>query len=98
MCRFIGYGGKRHKTLTCNDHHADSKDPLVVRFGGHVSKAHRGHASHGEIECGNVHGFPGRSVNEFGRARVVRPHVRVRVLGNISQFPEPAVLHAVIGI
>lgn len=50
---------------TCYDHHADGEDLLIIRLRRHVTKPHRGHASHGEVECCHIHSLPGWSIDQL---------------------------------
>lgn len=84
--------------LTCNDHHANREDPLVIGFCGHVPEPHGSHARHREIKGGDVHRLPRRSVHQLRRIGVIGPHVRIRILGDVRQLPEPVVLDVVVGV
>ena len=84
--------------LTCDDHHADGEDLLVVGLGGHVAEADAGHARHGEVERGDVHGLPGGPPRQRRRHRLVRPDVLVRRLGDVGQLPQPAAVHTYIRV
>ena len=69
---------ERCKYRTGNDHHADGKNLLVIGLGGDVTKAHRRHASHREVQRGDVHGSPGRSSDQFRRGAGIGPQIAVR--------------------
>lgn len=84
--------------LTSDDHHAGGEDLFVVGFGGHVAEPHAGHARHREVEGRHVHCLSGRSVDQLGGVGLIGPDVGIRRLGDIGQFPQPAVLDTVVGV
>jgi len=43
--------------LTRNDHHANGENFLVVGLRGDIPETDAGHARHGEVKCGHVHGL-----------------------------------------
>lgn len=73
--------------LTSYDHHADCEDLLVVGLSGDVAEADTGHARHGKVKRRDVHGLPGRPIDQFGGVRVIGPNVRIGALGDIGQLP-----------
>ena len=95
---FFKHTGERCKYRTGNDHHADGKNLLVIGLGGDVTKAHRGHASHREVQRGDVHGSPGRSRDQFRRGAGIGPQIAVRWLGDVRQLPQPRVLDSIVRV
>lgn len=84
--------------LTRDDHHAYRKDFLVVSLRCDVSESDASHTRHGEVQRGNVHGLPWWPVNQFGGICMVRHYVRVRILRDVGQFPQPRILVPVLGV
>ena len=85
---------------TCDDHHADGEDLLVVSLGGDVAKADGGHARHGVVQRRHVHRFSARPAHELdvGDRFVVlveRDCLRVRLLADVRQRVQPTVLNPV---
>lgn len=85
--------GVNDLSLTRNYHHTNGEHTFIVRLGGHIAKAHRCHARHGEIQRRHIHCLPRWPIHQFRQIGIVRPHYRVRALRHIGQFPKPAVLH-----
>lgn len=83
---------------TCNNHHANRKNPLVVSFCRHIPKTHRSHTRHRKIQRCHIHRLPRGAIYKLRCAGVVRPNVRIRILGDIGQLPKPIILNVVIGV
>ena len=86
--------------LTSHDHHANGEDFLIVRFGCNVTESHRGHASHGVIQCRDVHGFPTGTIPQLdlGYGSVIfleQNQLRVRLFADTRQTEQPTVLQTV---
>lgn len=83
---------------TCNNHHADSEDLLIVRLRRDVAKPDGGHARHGEVERCYVHSLLAGSVDELQRVGAVGDDVGVGGLRDIGQLPQPRVLDPVVRV
>lgn len=92
LCYVCGY--------TCNYHHANGEDFLVVGFCSNVTKSHAGHASHGVVEGRDVHGLSAGPVSQldFRDGPIVsleQDQLGVRLFADTGQAVQPPVLDTV---
>ena len=83
---------------TCNYHHADSEDLLVVSLSSHIAKSHARHAGHREVESRHIHRLASWPVDQFWGVGVVGPDIWIWWLCYIGQLPQPWILDPIISV